>query len=401
MPDTLLQWVFWLSLGCVFYTYFGYGMLIGLFVFLGKIFKSIDRKKSSRSPVTLSDPDSHRDEEQSPSVTLVIPCFNEATILDEKVANSLALHYPNIHIIFITDGSSDGSKKLLEKYPQVTVLHHPQRAGKAMAENRAMQFVETQITVFCDANALLNKDAILNLVKHFANPKVGAVSGEKRVMKSDTGAGSTEGIYWKYESLLKRLDSAFHTVVGAAGELFAIRTALFTPMLPDTINDDLTQSLQVNLKGYTVAYAPDAFASEMPSSDLQEEKKRKVRMVAGAWQSMARQPRIFNVFKYPLLAFQFISHRALRWTLCPLAIMLLIPTGILLCCTKEIYSLLFYLQSVFYALAILGFIAERTNLRLKLLFVPYYFLFMNYTAMLGFFRFMKGGQTALWEKAKR
>ncbi len=391
MPDTLLQWVFWLSLGCVFYTYLGYGLLIGFFVFLGKILRSINESKPLPSP---SFP-------LPASVTLVVPCFNEANILDEKVANSLALEYPNLHIIFITDGSNDDSEKLLEKYPQIKVLHQPERAGKAMAENRAMQFVETEITVFCDANALLNKEAITNLVKHFADPKVGAVSGEKRVLKSTTGAGATEGIYWKYESLLKRLDSAFHTVVGAAGELFAIRTALFTPMPPDTINDDLTQSLKVNLKGYTVAYAPDAFATEMPSTNLQEEKKRKVRMVAGAWQSMVRQPQVFNVFRHPLLAFQFISHRALRWTLCPIAILLLIPTGILLCCSRDIYTWLFYLQATFYALAILGFLAEKMKLRLKLLFVPYYFLFMNYTAILGFFRYMKGGQSAMWEKAKR
>ncbi|MSQ79049.1 MAG: glycosyltransferase family 2 protein [Flavobacteriaceae bacterium] len=395
MPDTLLQWVFWLSLCCVFYTYFGYGLLIGFFVFVGKFFKTIGGSKRT-SVCSLQSPIS-----PPLSVTLVIPCFNEANILEKKIANSLTIDYPNLHIIFITDGSSDDSEKLLEKYHQVKVLHQTDRQGKAMAENRAMQFVETEITVFCDANTLLNKEAIQNLVKHFANPKVGAVSGEKRVLRSNTGAGATEGIYWKYESLLKKLDCAFHTVVGAAGELFAIRTALFTPMPHDTINDDLTQSLQVNLKGYTVAYASDAFATEIPSSDLNEEKKRKVRMVAGAWQSMARQPRVFNVFQYPLLTFQFVSHRALRWTLCPLSIVLLIPTGLLLCHRQDIYTLLFYLQLVFYALTFAGFLAEKMNIRLKFFFIPYYFSFMNYTAILGFFRYLKGGQSAIWEKAKR
>lgn len=306
-----METLFFCSLLVLVYTYF-------LYIFIVFLLSQFKRKKQLHS--------------HSPSITIVVPCYNEKDYILEKVKNTRELNYPNKKIIFITDGSDDGSDELLKQYSDIVVLHQAQRAGKSMAENRAIGFVDTEITVFTDANSTLNPDALLYIAQHFADEKVAGVSGEKKILYNETdGANSaSEGLYWKYESLIKKYDSDFYTVVGAAGELFAVRTKLYTQMPADSINDDLTQSVMLNLQGYKIAYEPKAYAAETASANVQEELKRKIRMCAGAWQVMARYNSMFNFFKHPKLTFQFISHRVLRWTLCPLALLTLFISNILL-----------------------------------------------------------------------
>ncbi len=335
----------------------------------------------------------------TPSITIVVPCYNEKDYILEKVKNTRELNYPNKKIIFITDGSDDGSDELLKQYNDIIVLHQPERAGKSMAENRAISFVDTEITVFTDANSTLNPDALIYIAQHFVDEKVAGVSGEKKILyNEDDGANSaSEGLYWKYESLIKKYDSDFYTVVGAAGELFAVRTKLYTQMPPDSINDDLTQSVMLNLQGYKIAYEPRAYAAETASANVHEELKRKIRMCAGAWQVMARYSGLFNFLKHPKLTFQFISHRVLRWTLCPLALITLFLSNIILFDKNIYYQVFMYLQIAFYIIAILGYYINKV----KILYIPFYFVFMHWAAVLGFFRFMKGKQSVNWERVKR
>jgi len=334
-----------------------------------------------------------------PSITIVVPCYNEKDYIAEKVKNTRELNYPNKKIIFITDGSDDGSDELLKQFTDIIVLHQPERAGKSMAENRAIGFVDTEITVFTDANSTLNPDALLYIAQHFADEKVAGVSGEKKILynEADGANSASEGLYWKYESLIKKYDSNFYTVVGAAGELFAVRTKLYTQMPPDSINDDLTQSVMLNLQGFKIAYEPRAYAAETASANVQEELKRKIRMCAGAWQVMARYNSLFNFFKHPKLTFQFISHRVLRWTLCPLALITLFVSNIILYDHNIYYQTFLYLQIAFYIIAILGYYINKV----KLLYIPFYFVFMHWAAVLGFFRFLKGKQSVNWERVKR
>ena len=177
------------------------------------------------------------------------------------------------------------------------------------------------IPYFQDANTLLNPSCVREIVKHYADPGVGGVAGEKKIITSerDKAAGAGEGIYWKYESLLKKLDSDLYSVVGAAGELFSVKTSLFHEAAEDTIIEDFVQSLQICMEGYVIRYEPNAFATETASASMREEQKRKIRIAAGAFQAMVILKGLFNVFRYPVLSFQFISHRILRWTLCPFA----------------------------------------------------------------------------------
>jgi cellulose synthase/poly-beta-1,6-N-acetylglucosamine synthase-like glycosyltransferase len=345
-----------------------------------------------------------------PDVTLFIAAYNERDFVAEKVRNSRELDYPKekLHFLWVTDGSNDGTEVELRKYEDVVVHHLDQRNGKIGAMNRGMKFVTSPIVVFCDANTLLGKESIRRIVKLFSNPKVGCVSGEKRIFskETDSAAGAGEGLYWKYESALKKWDAELYSVVGAAGELFSIRTELYQEVERDTLLDDFIISLRVAQKGYTIQYDPEAYAIETASANVKEELKRKIRISAGGIQSVVRLRSLLNVFKYGTLSFQYISHRVLRWTLAPLSLLLMLPLGLILAMedgviSKEFYPILFWLQILFYLAALLGWYLENLSIRLKILFIPYYFFIMNLSVFLGFKRYLKGSQTVNWERAKR
>ncbi len=391
-----LEISFWVLLFIVFYAYLGYGILLFLLVRVKRLYAG---KRSAIFDTTYE-----------PDVTLFIAAYNEKDFVDAKIKNSRELDYPaeKLHIVWVTDGSNDGTPDELKKYEGVTVHHLPERNGKIGAMNRGMKFVTTPVVVFCDANTMLGNESIRRIVNLFSNPKVGCVSGEKRIFSKDkdAAAGAGEGLYWKYESTLKKWDAELYSVVGAAGELFAIRTELFQEVERDTLLDDFIISLRVAQKGYTIQYDPDAYAIESASANVKEELKRKVRISAGGIQSVVRLRSLLNIFKFGTLSFQYISHRVLRWTLAPLSLLLMIPTGLSLALDKGIFTLqfypvLFWLQVLFYLAALLGWYLENRSIKVKVLFVPYYFFIMNLSVFLGFFRYLKKAQSVNWERAKR
>ncbi len=383
--------IFWLCIFVIFYTYIGYAVIALL---IGK-FRSLIVKS-----------DSIYDLNFEPEITLVIPCYNEFDVLKNKVQNCFDLDYPKnkLHIIFICDGSDDGSEKLLNNIEGITVLFEPNRLGKSAAENRAMQFVKTPFVVFCDANTIINKSAIREIVKHYKNERVGAVAGEKRIINNekDTASAAGEAFYWRYESFLKRIDSNLYSTIGGAGELVSFRTSLYTTLETDTILDDFMQSMRIALKGYKVVYEPNAFAEETASVNVSEELKRKIRISAGAWQAMSRLGNAFNPFHNVQLTFLFFSHKVIRWTLAPLAILFIIPINIYLnYYSDSIYNAILFLQIIFYIFTILGWFFEHQKIRFKLFYIPYYFFVTNLCMYLGFFRFLNGNQSVKWEHAKR
>ncbi|MFO7864129.1 MAG: glycosyltransferase, partial [Salinivirgaceae bacterium] len=218
-------YLFWTLLLFVFYSYLIYPVIVYL---LG----AVAGKNKHELPMP---------EEQSlPSITLLVTAFNEKNVVDQKIRNSHELIYPKnkLTLLWVTDGSDDGTPEKVKAYPDVKVLHEKARKGKIHAMNRAATQVTTDIIVFCDANTLLTKDTLMQIAKHFQDERVGCVAGEKQIIKKDqTAAGSGEGLYWKYESWLKKLDYRFNTTLGAAGELFAVRKELFIPVESDTVLD--------------------------------------------------------------------------------------------------------------------------------------------------------------------
>lgn len=394
-PELLIQIIFWCGVAIVFYTYIGYGILLYFLVRIKKAFCK------PRQILVFSD---------YPEVTLLIAAYNEMDIVREKMANCRTLEYPanKLKIVWVTDGSSDNTNTILAEYPNVITLFQPERRGKTAALNRGMQFVTTPFTVFTDANTMLNREAIHEIIAPFANPKVGCVAGEKRIIVHDKDNASSggEGFYWKYESKLKSLDSQLYSCIGAAGELYAIRTPLFRQMPEDTLLDDFILSMEITLQGYTIAYCDKAYAMEDGSADMKNEEKRKVRIAAGGLQAISRLKELLipNPFHLGCLRFQYLSHRILRWSIAPILLFLLFPLNLVLTIWPGFsifYCILLIGQVLFYLMAILGYLLQQKQIKVKILFIPYYFLFMNLNVIKAFSYLKKHKGNGAWEKAKR
>jgi cellulose synthase/poly-beta-1,6-N-acetylglucosamine synthase-like glycosyltransferase len=386
----MLEYLFWGSLLLIVYTYVGYPILLFCLTKIKLRFA----------------PSNEQINKELPSLALIIPAYNELAYLDEKIKNCFKLDYPKhlLEIIFVTDGSNDGSDLYLKKQAQITTYHLDERGGKIAAMNRVVPQVKADILVFSDANAMLNEEALMVIATCFNDEKVGCVAGEKRINPGDKSKAATagEGFYWKYESALKNWSSKFNSAIGAAGELFAIRSELFEAPTKDTILDDFLVSLAVIPHGFKIAYTKDAYALEYGSVNIQEEMKRKIRICTGGIQAIVRTRSLLNPIKYPVFAFQYLSHRCLRWTITPLALFSLIPINIYLAYTlQSSYLFLGLLHVLFYVLGGLGYIFKTKKLQNKFLFIPFYFLMMNVSAVLGMKRYILNEQSVLWEKSQR
>ena len=386
--------VFWCCVFIVLYTYVGYGIFLLMLVKFKRIFKFRDKDRKSFS------------QSYEPQVTLLVAAYNEEAYIEDKIKNSLSLDYPSgkLNFLFVTDGSNDNTPEIVKNYTQIKLLHDPVRKGKIAAVERAMNYVDSEIVVFTDANTMLNENAVLKLVRHYQDSRVGAVAGEKRIMvqEKDNASGAGEGFYWKYESKLKTWDSELHSVVGAAGELFSLRTELFEKVPEDTIIEDFYLTLKIAKAGFRVVYEPEAYALEGPSASVGEELKRKIRIAAGGIQAIVRLKGLLNFFKYGVLSFQYISHRVLRWTLTPLLLPFIFLLNLYLALESTgFYMLLFIFQVLFYLLSAAGYFLAKRDIKIKVFFIPYYFCMMNYAVYKGMIRYCTGSQSVLWEKAER
>ena len=391
-----LKIAFWICAFLVFYTYLGYGMLLWLLVRL----KRIVRGKAERKALPT-------DEAELPEVTFMICAYNEQDVVDMKMENTLQLDYPHdkLHIMWVTDGSTDQTNERLARYADVEVVFSPERRGKTAALNHGISMVRSEITMMTDANTIVNREAVREIVRCFQDPQVACVAGEKRVMARHEGqaAAEGEGLYWKYESALKRMDSELYSAMGAAGELNAIRTRFYEPMPETALLDDFVMSMRMVDQGYKIAYTSDAYAMEYGSADLTEESKRKRRIAAGGLQSVWWLRQMMNPFRRPVVAFQFVSHRVLRWSITPIALLALIPLNVALVMMKAgtVYTVIWILQVLFYLAAFVSWLLEKQGRKNKLLYVPYYFLFMNLNVFRGMKYLSTHSTSGAWEKAKR
>ena len=373
--------LFWLCLAIVVYTYVGYGLILYLLVFI----KRLAIKAKPLADIT---------DDCLPEVTLMVCAYNEEDIISEKMSNIHSLDYPadRLHLVWVTDGSTDNTNSILSAYPDVKIVFSPERRGKSAALKHGIKEVSTEIVMMTDANTMLNPGAVREIVRLMQTPKVGCVSGEKKVMaKSDSDkAAQGEGLYWKYESTLKRLDSELYSAMGAAGELCVIRRQLMTDIPDDTLLDDFVISMEIVRMGYKIAYTSKAFAMEYGSADLHEESKRKRRIAAGGLQSSWRLHSLMNPLRHPVVAFQFVSHRVLRWTITPVCLFALIPLNTILVLSGEgiIYTIIWILQILFYASALAGMRISK------------YFVFMNLNVFRGM-AYLLNNTSGTWEKAKR
>ena len=391
-----LKIIFWLCLALVVYTYVGYGAVLYIILKVKNIFF-----RRETTPILPLDP------QLLPDVTLMICAYNEADVIEEKMQNIRALNYPQdkLCVMWVTDGSNDNSNEMLQAYPEVKLVFSPERKGKAAAMQHGLQENKAEYVIFTDANTMLNADAIREIVRQFMKKNVSCVSGEKRVAARHAGQATAEGegVYWKYESMLKRWDSELYSAMGAAGELFAVRMSHYLPAPSNALLDDFMMSMLILKDGHRIAYTNEAYATEYGSASTAEESKRKRRIAAGGLQSIWWLRSMMNPFAYPKVAFQYVSHRVLRWSITPLALFALFPLNLLLLFASGslIYQLLFLLQLFFYLSALTGHILKVSGRRNKLLYIPCYFLFMNLNVFLGIGYLMSHKDSGTWEKARR
>lgn len=370
----LIKLSFWLAVAILLYTFAGYPIILAM---LGKW----RRNPVNKSPIY-------------PTISLLIPAYNEEKIINQKIANSLELQYPEerLDIVIVADGSDDGTVAAAEGSREVTVYFEPQRKGKAAAINRVAPLLSTDIVVFTDANSMLNPEALIELAANFADPRVGGVAGEKRVL------GGGEGTYWRYESLLKQGDSNLSSVMGASGELFAIRREAFQLVEEDSIIEDFVLSMRLVGNGWRVIYEPKAIATELPAPSLQSDWQRRTRIAAGGVQSILRLPKLLDP-RIGIVSWQYFSHRVLRWLVTPI----LLPVTFLLNALlwrEQPYKFLFLSQLAFYSGSMLGFLRARSGRSMGILYAAFYFVFTNLAAMVGVWRYIRGKQSVIWKKVR-
>ncbi len=395
--SNLIALFFWGSLGGILYTYFGYPVLIFL---LAKIIQKPEIYQTYK-----------------PSVTLLIAAYNEETVIEEKIKNSLTIEYPKdlLQILVVTDGSRDRTPEIAKRYINygIEILHEPERRGKMAAINRALPSARGEIVVFSDANNDYQPDTILKLIQPFGNPSVGGVTGAKVIGQGDGSLGASEGLYWKYESFIKKQESQAGSCTSAAGEVLAIRKNLYSSPPDQVINDDFYIAMQIVRNGYRLVYVPDAKSIERVSPSAQDEVARRTRINAGRFQAIAMSKQILP-FNRPLLVWQILSHKFLRpivpffmigAALFNLMAVLFPPATKGFWILSKPYSLIFLgLQFLFYMLAWIGMKAGNCgeqNRLVRLFYIPTFLTNSNYAALLGFFRFLRGSQSHMWERIQR
>jgi cellulose synthase/poly-beta-1,6-N-acetylglucosamine synthase-like glycosyltransferase len=397
LGSVLIALFFWISVGGILYTYFGYPLLIFL---LAKLM----HKPETYQPY-------------QPPVTLLIAAYNEEMVIADKIRNSLAIDYPKdlFQVIIVADGSTDKTPEIAKGFADqgVELLYKPERRGKMAAINRAMPHARGDIIVFSDANNYYEADTIRNLIRPFGNPEVGATTGAKVIDQGDGSLGASEGLYWKYESFIKKQESQLGCCTSAAAEVLAIRKNLYSSPPNNVINDDFYIAMQIVRSGYRLVYVPEAKSIEQVSLTAEDEITRRTRIVAGRFQAIAMAKQILP-FKRPLLVWQIFSHKFLR-PLVPfgmigaavfnLMAVLFPPQGSgLLILSKPFSIILLSLQGLFYALAWIGRNAGNhgeQNKLLRLFYLPAFLTNSNLAALMGFFRFLRGGQSQLWERVQR
>lgn len=391
--NILFQCIFWMCLFVVVYTYLLYPVLLAV-MWVGAQVKRdlryLGGRRNRRS--------SFLTEPELPRVTMLIPAYNEQGHLPDKIANLKELDYPadKLQIIFISDGSSDGTNELLSSVKQsnVEVLVLPERGGKPSALNHGVARARHEILVFSDAATLFAPDALQTLVRHFAHPEVGAVCGSLRFQGSKESQ-QTEGVYWGYESMLRLMESRLGATLTASGAIFALRRLCYAPLEADTVIEDFVIPMNARRLGFRVLYDPEAVATEFAAPTVAGEFRRRVRLAIGSFRNLG------NLLRVPLRTFTrvaFISHKVLRWMV-PFLLIGILASNCLLY-TSHFYRMILLGQVLFYLWAALGFAFREQMQKVRYGLVGYFLLLMNLALLVGFFRFVFGKYGATWEHAR-
>ncbi|MFQ5863476.1 MAG: glycosyltransferase family 2 protein [Candidatus Brocadiales bacterium] len=336
------------------------------------------------------------------SVSIILSAYNEEDTIKQKIDNFLQLDYPSdkLELVIVSDGSTDKTNEIVlsYKYKNIKVIVRPERRGKTPALNRAVREARGEILVFTDVDTMFPKDAMKNLIRHFARENVGLVTGTTRYMTKISADVPTNNAYWRYEDLLKRLESQVGDVVGASGSVYALRKDLYRELPPEIIND-FVHPIEVVLQGYRAIFDPNIICYEEAAAGTGQEYSRQVRMVGQAFLIYRRY--FFDLLRRGkiLYAFLLTSHKFLRWLTLPLMVAVLV-FNLVLWEEGWIYPTLGMLQVAFYSLVLLGPIFRGIGLDNRMFIIPFDFCFMNLAGAVGLYSSLSGGASVLWEKQR-
>ncbi|MBU0756056.1 MAG: glycosyltransferase family 2 protein [Planctomycetes bacterium] len=387
--DSWTAMVFWLSLFLILHSYVFYPVVLWIIASI--------RPYNART-----------DEMHRPRVSCIIPAYNEASVIEAKIRNTLSLDYPAglLEIVVGSDGSTDDTvdvvKKIQAETKGIRLFDFEKRRGKIATVNDLVSRVTDEILVLTDANCFINPSALLKIVRHFADPKVGVVAGKKTI--ADKGAGDhigrNEGLYWRYESFIKSNESRVHSVVGADGAIYAVRRSLYRAPPEDTLVDDFLLSMKILEGGHRIVFEPEAASVEEAMADEKEEYARKIRISSGAFQSIPRLWRLLNpLMGYPF--FFYMSHKLLRWFTPFLLIVMLIANTVLLFSGPAFFKITLAGQAAFYLSVFAGWRLAGSGRSNKVFHFVYYFTLTNIAQIHGLINWLGNRQKATWDKVNR
>jgi cellulose synthase/poly-beta-1,6-N-acetylglucosamine synthase-like glycosyltransferase len=377
--------VVWTSLALVFYAYVGYPLLVWCLARL------------TGHPVPPAE-----QADLLPTVSLLIAAYNEQAEIDKRIQTALMTDYPadKFEIVIASDGSTDATAEIVRCHASrgVRLLDYKQRRGKASVLNSAFAEVCGDVVLLSDANTQIDPQALRKMVRWFADPAVGVVCGRLLLTDPHTGR-NVDSMYWKYENFLKKCEGRLGGLLGANGGIYAIRRCLQAPIPPETIIDDFVLPLQAKLRsGCAIVYENGAVASEETPRDIGAEFRRRSRIGAGGFQSIALLWRLLSP-RHGATAFTFLSHKVLRW-LCPFFLLALLASN--LCLLHEpLYQALLAAQAGFYALSGVAAYTPRQLRLLKPLRLTTMFTGMNLALLVGFWRWLCGTQKGVWMRTAR
>jgi len=333
-------------------------------------------------------------------VSVVIAARNEEKNISARIENLLAQEYPRdlLEIIIVTDGCSDRTAELarLHAGPGLQVLECATPVGKATALNIGVAAATRDIVVFADARQSFSPNAIAELVSVFHDAAVGAVSGELILVQGAEIGEVHEGVglYWQYEKLIRRSESAIASVVGATGSIYAVRRELYVPLAPNTLLDDFLVPMRIVLAGYRVVFLRAARAFDFSSATTSREFSRKVRTLAGNFQAVAMEPRLLDPRANPVL-FQFVSHKLLRLVVPYFCLIAWVSSAMI---DKPVYRALFVAQTLFYAIGLLNLTPLKPTRVTALVRVSWTFMVMNAAAVAGLWMYLTREEHEIWRK---
>jgi len=374
---TLAAILFWLSAGLLVYTHLGYPMLLALLV-------RLKRDTNPRPSAWQAD--------DLPTVSLIVPAYDEEEVIAEKVANALALDYPRdrLQIVVASDGSTDATAERARAAGASLVLELPP-GGKVAALNAAAEQAAGEILAFSDANSVWARDALRRLVAPFADPGVGYVCGQVRFL--DPEGSNLEGAYWRYEMAVREGESALAGVTAGNGAIYAVRRDAYIPLAPSG-SHDLSFPFRLAKRRLRSLYAPAARAEEKMVPTIEGEFARKRRMMVGLWDIVLGEGMLSPRGYPPLYAFEVVSHRLLRY-LSPLLHLVVLVANALLLGTSWFYILTFVLQLTLIAAGLLGRSVPIGPFR-----IARYYLLTTASIAVGLWDRLRHGAGGRWEKAE-